>query len=72
MSKGNGRRRKTSEGNGMDKFNGTCNGITNENKSQNQMDYGIKHNNPNSNDNKLGAYNTNSFLNSTDKNMKDK
>lgn len=63
MSKGNGRRRKTSEGNGMDKFNGTCNGITNSNKPQDQMDYGIKHNNPNSNDNKLGAYNTNSFLN---------
>lgn len=67
MSKGNGRHNKSGEGNGMDKFNGTCNGITNSNKSQDKMDYSIKHNSPNSNANKLGAYNTNSFLSSKDK-----
>nr|WP_300092764.1 hypothetical protein [Sedimentibacter sp.] len=67
MSKGNGRHNKSGEGNSMDKFNGTCNGVTNENKSNNQSEYGLKHKSPNSNDNKLGAYNTNSYLNSTDK-----
>ncbi len=32
MSKGNGRFRKNSMGNGMDKFHGACNGIDSSNK----------------------------------------
>ena len=38
MSKGNGRFRKNSMGNGMDKFHGACNGISSIN-SQNPNDY---------------------------------
>jgi hypothetical protein len=39
MSKGNGRFRKNSMGNGMDKFHGACNGITSSAKSQDPNDY---------------------------------
>jgi hypothetical protein len=38
MSKGNGRFRKNSMGNGMDKFHGRCNGI-NSNKEIDPYDY---------------------------------
>jgi len=39
MSKGNGRFRKNSMVNGMDKFHGACNGITSSNKSQDELDF---------------------------------
>ncbi len=39
MSKGNGRFRKNSMGNGMDKFHGACNGITSGTKSTDELDF---------------------------------
>ncbi len=39
MSKGNGRFRKNSMGNGMDKFHGAANGIKSSNKSQDELDF---------------------------------
>lgn len=39
MSKGNGRSRKNSMGNGMDKFHGACNGIDSKAEPQNELDY---------------------------------
>jgi hypothetical protein len=34
LSKGNGRRNSNGKGNGMDKFHGTCNGVTSSTNSQ--------------------------------------
>jgi hypothetical protein len=39
MSKGNGRHNKNNMGNGMDKFRGSCNGITSEIKNPDLSDY---------------------------------
>ncbi|NLB33643.1 MAG: hypothetical protein GX818_07775 [Tissierellia bacterium] len=39
MSKGNGRHNKNGMGNGMDKFNGSCNGISSNTQSQDPFDY---------------------------------
>lgn len=39
MSKGNGRQNKHGMGNGMDKFNGSCNGISSSTKSQDPLDF---------------------------------
>ena len=38
MSKGNGRR-KNGQGNGMDKLNGRCNGVSNSNDNQEFLSY---------------------------------
>ena len=48
MSKGNGRFRKNSMGNGMDKFHGACNGIDSDKNSQDPNDYSSMQNVPES------------------------
>lgn len=56
MSKGNGRR-KNDQGNGMDKFNGSCNGISNSNNSNDNQEF-LSYSNqskPNSLDLKSGS-----------------
>ncbi|WP_326910118.1 hypothetical protein [Sedimentibacter sp. MB31-C6] len=39
MSKGNGRKNKNNMGNGMDKFRGSCNGISSETQSPDPLDF---------------------------------
>lgn len=48
MSKGNGRFRKNSMGNGMDKFHGACNGLDSSPQSRDQQDYDSMQNVPDS------------------------
>jgi len=72
MSKGNGRRSSDGSGNGMDKFNGTCNGISSDtlyplNKTDQPDDYSNQ-SKPNSLDSKAGNF---KYTNPTNKSIKE-
>lgn len=72
MSKGNGRSSREGKGNGMDKFNGTCNGVSSNtlnplSQSENLDDYSNQ-SKPNSLDSKAGNF---KYTNPTNKSIKE-
>lgn len=69
MSKGNGRKSNKGQGNDMDKFNGSCNGITNESKELYPNTYPRK---PSALDSKAGNFKYTSSTNKEIREFKDK
>ncbi|MDD4780900.1 MAG: hypothetical protein PHT02_09940 [Tissierellia bacterium] len=71
MSKGNGRR-FMGKGNGMDNFNGTCNGGSAKTHEENLFDPGKNQNKPSSNEFKASNNTYNKQLNSLIRDFKKK
>lgn len=69
MSKGNGRKSNTGKGNGMDKFDGSCNGITNDSNKIEPYSYPNK---PSALDSKAGNFKYNNPTNKDIKEFKNK
>lgn len=72
MSKGNGRRNKNGQGNGQDKFKGTCNGVSSNNNIDDEIGVYSNQSKPNSLESKAANFRYNNSSNKSIKEFKNK